>query len=64
MLIRPLRNETDYEVALEEIERHFYCEPARVTPEGDRFDVLTTLIGAYEREHWPINPPKPIEAMG
>jgi HTH-type transcriptional regulator / antitoxin HigA len=33
------------------------------TPEGDRLDVLATLIDAYEGEHRPIDPPDPIEAI-
>ena len=33
------------------------------TPEGDRLDVLATLIDAYEAEHFPIDPPDPIEAI-
>jgi hypothetical protein len=51
MDIRPIRTETDYETALREIEPYFDREP-----EADRFDVLATLIEAYEREHWPIDP--------
>jgi HTH-type transcriptional regulator/antitoxin HigA len=31
--------------------------------EGDRLDILATLIGAYETEHFPIHPPDPIEAI-
>src|SRR5689334_15103042 len=63
MLIRPIRNEDDYEAALTEIERYFEHEPAPGTPEADRFDVLAALIGVYEREHWPIDPPEPIDAI-
>ncbi len=33
------------------------------TPEGDRLDVLATLVEAYEKEHFPIDPPDPIEAI-
>ena len=33
------------------------------TPEGDRLDVLATLIDAYESEHHPIDPPDPVEAI-
>jgi HTH-type transcriptional regulator/antitoxin HigA len=33
------------------------------TPEGDRLDVLTTLIEAYEDIHYPMDPPDPIEAI-
>jgi len=63
MLIRPIRNEADYDAALNEIERYFEREPVPGTPEAEHFDVLATLIGAYEREHWPIEPPEPIEAI-
>jgi HTH-type transcriptional regulator/antitoxin HigA len=63
MLTRPLRNEADYEAALEEIACYFDQEPAPGTPEADRFDILAMLIGVYEREHWPIDPPEPIEAI-
>lgn len=55
MNIRPIRNEADYDWALAEIEQYFENEPAEGTPEADRFDVLATLIDAYEREHWPID---------
>ena len=33
------------------------------TPKGDRLDVLATLIDAYEAEHFPMDPPDPIEAI-
>jgi HTH-type transcriptional regulator / antitoxin HigA len=63
MLLYPIRNEADYEAALNEIERYFEHEPAPGTPEADRFDILSMLIGAYEREHWPIDAPEPIAAI-
>ena len=31
--------------------------------EGDRFDVLATLVEAYEEKHWPIDPPDPVDAI-
>jgi HTH-type transcriptional regulator/antitoxin HigA len=59
--LKPIRTEADYEAALEEIERLW---GARVgTPEGDRLDILATLIDAYESEHYPMDPPDPIEAI-
>ena len=59
--LKPIRTEADYEAALEEIERLW---GARIgTPEGDRLDILATLIDAYESEHYPIDPPDPIEAI-
>jgi HTH-type transcriptional regulator / antitoxin HigA len=63
MEIRPIRTEADYEAALAEIARYFEHEPEPGTEEADRFDVLATLIGAYEREHWPINPPDAVDAI-
>ncbi len=63
MDIRPIRTEEDYEAALKEIEPYFDQEPEPGSPEADRFDVLATLIEAYEREHWPIEPPDPVEAI-
>ena len=61
MNIKPIRTETDYEAALEEIERLWGA--AYGSPEGDQLDVLGTLIEAYEERHHPIPPPDPIEAI-
>jgi HTH-type transcriptional regulator/antitoxin HigA len=61
MNIRPLKTREDYEAALALIERLFDVEPN--TPEGDQLDVLTTLVSAYEDEHFPIPEPDPIEAI-
>src|SRR5919106_2563268 len=59
--LRPIRTEADYEAALAEAERLW---GARVgTPEGDRLDILATLIDTYESEHYPMDPPDPIEAI-
>lgn len=62
-MIRPLRSERDYDVALEEIERYFEKEPKPGTPEGDRFDLLALVIEDYERKHWPIDPPDAVDAI-
>lgn len=59
--LRPIRTEADYETALAEIEGSFAAEVD--TPEGDRLEVLVTLVEAYERKHHPIPPPDPIEAL-
>ncbi|MGV3722034.1 MAG: helix-turn-helix domain-containing protein [Actinomycetota bacterium] len=61
MLLRPVRTEADYDLALGEIERLFDAVPD--TPEGDRLEVLTTLVEAYERRHHPVPAPDPIEAV-
>lgn len=59
--VRPIRSETDYETALAEVERLWGAKLG--TPEGDRLDVLATLIDAYEAEHHPMDPPDPVEAI-
>ena len=59
--IKPIRNKHDYEAALAEVERLWGAKAG--TPEGDRLDVLATLIDSYEAEHYPMNPPDPIEAI-
>ncbi len=61
MDIKPIRTETDYEAALAEVEKLWGSEPG--TPEGDRFEVLFTLVEAYEEQHYPILPPDPVEAI-
>jgi HTH-type transcriptional regulator / antitoxin HigA len=59
--IKPIRTKIGYAAALGEIER---LRGARLgTPAGDRLDVLATLIDAYEAEHFPLDPPDPIEAI-
>jgi len=61
MTLRPIRTESDYDEALIEIETLFGAQPG--TPEGDRLDVLATLVEAYELRHHPVLPPDPIEAL-
>lgn len=61
MEIKPIKNEVDYEATLKEIELLFDAAPD--TPEGDRLEVLTTLVEAYEERHYSIPMPDPIEAI-
>ncbi len=56
--VRPIRTERDYEAALAEIEGLMSAKPG--TSEGDRLDVLATLVEAYETEHHAIEAPDPI----
>ena len=55
MDIRPIKTEGDYRAAMAAIERLMDAEGD--TPEGDRLDVLTTLVDAYEEKRFPIAPP-------
>jgi len=61
MEIQPVKNESSYRAALAAIESLMMAK--RDTPEGDRLDVLVTLVQAYEAKHHPIDPPDPIEAI-
>jgi HTH-type transcriptional regulator/antitoxin HigA len=62
-VIRLLRSEADYDAALDEIEGYFDRPPEPGTPEADRFDLLALVIEDYERKHWPVDPPGPIDAI-
>lgn len=59
--LKPIRSEKDYEKSLAEVERLWGAKSG--TSEGDRLDVLATLIDAYEARHFPMDPPDPIEAI-
>jgi HTH-type transcriptional regulator/antitoxin HigA len=61
MEIKPIRSETDHDEALREIERLWGAKEG--TAKGDRLDVMTTLVEAWEDRHYPIDKPDPIEAV-
>ena len=61
MEIRPIRTPTDYRRALAEIESLMCAR--KNTPEGERLDVLTTLVEAYEAKHFHLDLPNPVEAI-
>ena len=61
--IRPVKTPADYEWAMAEITKYFENEPEVGSPDGDRFDVLATLIEAYEDRHFPIETPDPVEVI-
>ena len=63
MDIRPIHTDTDYRAALREVSTYFDSEPEPGTPDGDRFEVLLTLLEAYEAKHFPIDLPDPVEAI-
>jgi len=56
-----IKTESEYESALEAVER--LLDAPAGSPEADRLDLLATLVEAYEREHFPIDLPDPIEAI-
>lgn len=61
MKIAPIRNERDYQQALERLEDIFDAKMG--TEEGDELEILSILIDRYENEHFPIGMPDPIEAI-
>ena len=61
MEIKPIRNAADHAAALQAIDGLMSAGPG--TPEGDRLDVLATLVEAYEARHFPVELPSPIDAI-
>ena len=61
MTIKPIKTEADHAAALREIERLWGADEGAEA--GDRLEVLTTLVEAYEQAHFPIDAPDPIEAI-
>jgi HTH-type transcriptional regulator/antitoxin HigA len=61
MNLKPIRTPQDHEAALKEIESLWGADDG--TPEGDRLDILLTLVDAYEETHFSIDMPDPIEAI-
>ncbi|HJX14814.1 MAG TPA: hypothetical protein VJ386_03710 [Candidatus Deferrimicrobiaceae bacterium] len=61
MDIRPIRTKTDYRRTLKEIETLMDAAPN--TTKGERLDVLVALVEAYERKHYPLDLPDPVEAI-
>jgi HTH-type transcriptional regulator / antitoxin HigA len=59
--IKPIHTEADHAAALATIERLWDAKPG--TRDGDALEVLATLVDAYERQHTPILPPDPVEAI-
>lgn len=59
--IQPIKTEKDYDAALQIIEGLWESEEG--TAEGDRLDILITLVDAYEQMHHPIYPPDPVAAI-
>ena len=61
MEIKPIRSKADYRAALKEIESLMSAQAG--TPQGERLDVLVTLVEAYERKHFPMDLPDAVEAI-
>jgi HTH-type transcriptional regulator/antitoxin HigA len=63
MDVKPIRTEDDYKVVMRLLSSYFDNEPEPGTEDGDRFEVLLTLVQAYEVRRFDVLPPDPIEAI-
>lgn len=69
MELRPIKTEKDYQNALQQIEQLFDAKPnstecvAKPCRKAYRLDILTTLVEAYEKQHYPIEAPDAISAI-
>lgn len=63
MHIRPIHTDADYKATLKEISVLMESDPDPGTPDGDRLDILSTLVQGYEARQFPIGAPDPIEAI-
>ena len=61
MQLKPIKTDVDHKAALLEIERLWGAEEG--TSDGDRLEILTTLVEAYEEANFPMDLPDPIEAI-
>lgn len=63
MDVKPIRTETDYKAAHKEISALMESDPESGTVDGDRLDILSTLVEAYENRHFPMELPDPVDAI-
>ena len=61
MELKPIKTKTAYKEALKEISGLLDAPPG--SHEADMLEVLSILVEEYEKEHHPIDPPDPIEAI-
>jgi HTH-type transcriptional regulator/antitoxin HigA len=63
MEVKAIRTDANYRDALREVSALIDLDPDRESTEGERLELIGTLVQAYEAEHYPIDPPDPIEAI-
>jgi HTH-type transcriptional regulator/antitoxin HigA len=63
MDVKPLHNEQDYDWAIREVSRYFEAQPTPDTPDGDRFEVLSSLIKEYEDNHFATTHGDPVDVL-
>ena len=63
MQVKAIRTEADYLEALAQVSALIDLDPDRDSPEGERLEIIGTLVQAYEAKHHPVDSPDPIEAI-
>lgn len=63
MEVRAIRDDAIYRATLAEVSELIDLDPTPESDEGERLEVLGTLLQAYEAQHYPIAPPDPIDAI-
>ncbi len=63
MLLKPIKNEKDYDKALDRVDELMELNPKLGTQESDELEILAMLIEKYEEQEWAISEPDPIEAI-
>lgn len=63
MKLKPIRTEKDYRASLKRIDTLIALDPKDGTPAFDELDIISTLVEAYENEHYPIDAPNPVDAI-
>jgi HTH-type transcriptional regulator / antitoxin HigA len=63
MNVKPIRTDAEYKQALARASAFFELQPALGSPDADTFEMLLLVIDTYENEHYPIDPPSPIDAI-
>jgi HTH-type transcriptional regulator / antitoxin HigA len=61
--IKPIKTEADYDNAIVRINQLLDLNPQPGTDQDNELDILSTLVEAYEDEHYPILPPDPVDAI-
>jgi len=63
MTIKPIKNENDYDVALERVDALMEIDPELGTELSDELEILVMLIEKYEEKYWQISEPEPVAAI-
>ena len=63
MTLKPIKNEQDYDAALDRVDTLMEIDPKLGSNESDELEILVMLIEKYEEAHWKISEPDPIEAI-